>query len=1274
MGLLEDGTYEMYLKESEFKFKELKKEDIAFGKEIRINNTDYFIIKDLGNGKFEAVSKQYLKSLIFQKYGHNYREGESLESYRKAWEGTIDAIDVFEIPKTAFQPYIEITPELKRLIKGEPPLLKQPSGKPVYMPKEIPQYGMIEKVRAFEMPEMVSLARSLMGKYPEIRKSLGKASGRVQLSVDIEGRKIDMFLKADQFVVGNEEELAKVMAHEIGHLIDALPDKNLARGNLLGRLYTLNKFLKSTFNKKTGKSIDRTKLRREALSEILSEENIKHKEYRADKSIRERLKPYIDIRLREKIDARGIIRNEVIRKELLALTEIWHPYDKSEVPPHYIQYRESPAELYAEAISVLLNSPEILEKEAPTFYKEFFNALDKKPQVKADYFEFMELLSGSTEKIFEARKKDILEGFERAEELQRILKERRMLARENLGDNIRRQLDDINHPINKRQNRLEAEGKVFSEEDNPRFRLQEMTLIDNENFVLLCDLNNGVAKILDRFNIAEHDFGVYLTLERIIKGRKDIANPYGLSPKNATEQLNYLRDSIGEDKFYIMRDVATFLHNEIFKIVENGVRDGSISQEVFENTIKPNKDNYVAFRVIDYMQENMPAHIQAQVGTLKQIENPFLSTVLKAIAMNRLNGVQRAKNAVIKMLKEDYSNEIAETKAIKRKGVTKFIPAKGKGTIEVLENGKMMSYDVDPYIAEVFNKGKVGDINMLMGLIGTLNSKIFKPLVTTYNLNFALVTNPQRDFKRTWKLLPRLKRLFDDERLFFELARTYVKHLEDIKTHARGKMTELTREMIETKAIEAPMYQYNYDAPEGRFGEVLEKFGVVKKYDPQNATTVEKVKRFLLTPIRKVLEGIRFISSTTEYASKIAGYSQRKQRGEVKGGTLAHNTRNYTGTPFYKTKGKFTEVTNQVFIFSNILKEDVKTQIEIGTNPTTRSGYWIKTVKMDILPKLLMFLAASGALGKKLKDFFEDVPEYDKTNYIIVPLGIDETGKAVYMRLSHDEAGRFFAGTYWKIANAIKDGGDIKELQEILDFGEEQLPNLTPMIKLPIDWLQYLTGHNPYDPFRGRYIIDETTYSAGGKYAFKRMAMWTTNSLGLTKFATYDRSKNTTTQTFMQIAPVFSTLIKITDYGKQEKLREEAEKVKKEESRQILEDRKIIEKYVKLAREENTTLFAATKYKNDLIMERLGDKPKTREDIKRVNQLMTRFKRALKRGLHDDPVIASLLNATSNDQRIAILRKVATEMSEKDFNKFIQELLEDNIISKELLYNLTHKK
>ena len=97
------------------------------------------------------------------------------------------------------------------MIKGEPPLLKQPSGKPVYMPKEIPQYGMIEKVRAFEMPEMVSLARSLMGKYPEIRKSLGKASGRVQL-LDIEGRKIDMFLKADQFVVGNEEELAKVMA------------------------------------------------------------------------------------------------------------------------------------------------------------------------------------------------------------------------------------------------------------------------------------------------------------------------------------------------------------------------------------------------------------------------------------------------------------------------------------------------------------------------------------------------------------------------------------------------------------------------------------------------------------------------------------------------------------------------------------------------------------------------------------------------------------------------------------------------------------------------------------------------------------------------------------------------------------------------------------------------------------------------------------------------------------------------------------------------------
>ena len=35
-----------------------------------------------------------------------------------------------------------------------------------------------------------------------------------------------------------------------------------------------------------------------------------------------------------------------------------------------------------------------------------------------------------------------------------------------------------------------------------------------------------------------------------------------------------------------------------------------------------------------------------------------------------------------------------------------------------------------------------------------------------------------------------------------------------------------------------------------------------------------------------------------------------------------------------------------------------------------------------------------------------DISEYDKTNYIIIPIGVDENGKTIYSRVPTDETGR----------------------------------------------------------------------------------------------------------------------------------------------------------------------------------------------------------------------------------------------------------------------------
>jgi hypothetical protein len=64
----------------------------------------------------------------------------------------------------------------------------------------------------------------------------------------------------------------------------------------------------------------------------------------------------------------------------------------------------------------------------------------------------------------------------------------------------------------------------------------------------------------------------------------------------------------------------------------------------------------------------------------------------------------------------------------------------------------------------------------------------------------------------------------------------------------------------------------------------------------------------------------------------------------------------------------------------------------------------------------------------------------------------------------------------------------------------------------------------------------------------------------------------------------------------------------------------------------------------------------------------------LKEGVYI-PFSRAFYQLRSNKPASGMIGVEAFEIWRKNgFNKFIQELLEDNIISKELLYNLTHKK
>jgi hypothetical protein len=134
-------------------------------------------------------------------------------------------------------------------------------------------------IKVIEMPELLNLVKQIMGGPPELRR-LRTAMGMFKAAASRGEIILDPRIWQDPTVA------AKVMAHQLGHLIDWLPTQTLKRGNLIGRLYTLRSHLQKTaFGLATG------------------------------------------------------VSEKQLRQELVALTKWWKPWDEAKMPEWYNKRR-----------------------------------------------------------------------------------------------------------------------------------------------------------------------------------------------------------------------------------------------------------------------------------------------------------------------------------------------------------------------------------------------------------------------------------------------------------------------------------------------------------------------------------------------------------------------------------------------------------------------------------------------------------------------------------------------------------------------------------------------------------------------------------------------------------------------------------------------------------------------------------------------------------------------------------------------------------------------
>lgn len=1060
-----------------------------------------------------------------------------------------------------------------------------------------------------EFPELVRLVTKLIEKYPIIRNmsSLGSFVSGKKLDTGEKYQYIRLNRALYNLIKDNPNDpleeprvniplLEKVLAHEIGHLIDYLPDKTRRKGNILAHIsaakenYSKSLLGKSPENPEIITDEERDQLRKEAKSQLEAESQKEETEIikeiveeipiydetgltvddvlaiwrdvnarakfpdlysyismlnkgqkkaivkKAMKGIlddelakkfqkrqigvekrtrteRVKVKPSevtksaIRKRFREllikEIKKRGLFQAEEITNELKDLTKWWNPFNEH-INKNYTKYRHQPNELWAEAMSVLLNNPDALKEKAPNFWNAFFAWFDVRKNSQDAWHELQELADDPNVKNTD-RLNRMNEGFAKGLEIRAKAANTKMKEQLSVWDKFLKAIISENIPVYKKLDDQEIRENDLTLAQTARNGLEQMRMTNERVAAFMTDMEFKVIKPLNDAGIDLNDWGAMLAFTWIMHGRKDKAAPYGFQDKFSEELLEKVKSKWTEEQQHVVAEATNTFHNESFKIVEEGYREGLFSGKLFKNTILPNKDNYVAFGVIDHIPEEyvFVTPISKPIrGTHGQIENPFFTTVAKMVAIMNLTDKQRAFNILRKAFWEsDDTKDLIEVVPGTRFGKPR--PKERGNAVEgFLVNGEVTYFEMPQYMADVFNypalrnNGKLGRAIYLVISPWRWFRRMFNPLVTTWNPGWAFYSNLMRDHQRTLQniitILGSHGKISKTKYLtmpFTEYSSAFFEAVSEAGYFlgAKRKMSEAITEMIKSGALFAGFYD-RLDVKEGDLLEPILKANGLLKKRKSAMDWAEEVQG--LNQLAWLLKQYERGVSVMEMSSKIAAYKVlRKYLGAEAAGFY---TRNYAGTPNYRERGAMTEITNTISPFSNVIFQSIRTAGELSAKGKTAGSYWflqiMRSALSGLIHGLLPVLGSALGLGGYAA-LYSMIPEYDRYNYMCLVYGKDKYGKPYYIRLQLDEEAKLvWAVTQWM--GQVAANGDTRGWSQMYRLGVGLTPSMSPMTAIFGNTAQFLTASTdnpPVDDWYGSNIIPEDEWKIGKYSILKRV-------------------------------------------------------------------------------------------------------------------------------------------------------------------------------------------
>lgn len=1045
----------------------------------------------------------------------------------------------------------------------------------------------------FDAPALVELARQLMGgDLPKISK-MKTALGRVY-----SGSK-RMLLHPDLFKVGNESMLVKVLAHEIGHIVDILGDtiKNTKIGAKIAALSDhMSKFLPfepgaadvlsdadiARFQAEADQNVPYKEVKRKIDEEIEQEigitpqdvidiwntvdagegkpallefikglsdaekvaivkqamkgklppeleqfkETIKvktGKKITVSEMIRSKASVQREFKrlMEEEIAKRKLWKEKELAKELYEFsTKTWRPVSEKDLKadPKLAKYRKDTKETFADALSALLVSPGTLKRLAPKFYEAFTNYAANHPEFDAAYKEALDLLNAPKE-VRDAHNMDmLLEGFRRGRAIRQVGAELKRRI-ENRISLLQQFVSKTFAVTNRMKGRLFGEGGKLTKKAEVLSDVEALNNISGMQGLVLNKLYGDLSRALSPL---EYDSALTIAFaDRVIAGRKDIANPRGHNPESAEgmKEEAYRRLTPEQAK-HVDETLARFREN-VFKVMQDAYDMGLFTKEQWD-TVLSNKDSYVTFTPIDYAYKSVSAGMKEGRGTLEDITDPFEQTTLKMVSIMsaaiRNKAVTSAVEGVQQLGKNKNDLVVAPPKRDANGHVYFGDAPEGKELIRYIIDGKPAGVYAPKDFADVFKSDRVEEIAILSHFNNT-----FKPMVTTFNLGFSLWNNPLRDTPNTIRSLVSLisaagssrKSVNIIARFFYNLP----KGIKEAYTFASGKkITDIAEEMIRNNAL----YKYSFGRYETNF------VGAEKELHTLANVAYGEKGKFSSNKISQVATNL---FKTLELMNKFSGYQTLKDYGfEDKAAGMY--TRKYAGSPDFSDKAKLTGYMNQWFPFYNVIVQGLRSNTTLAFNRETAAGYWAAQTFVS-LPSILMRLGIMGYFGDELRKAYAQVDDYTKNNYVVIPLFETEDGEREVLRIPTDEITRM-------AHNFIVNGSDA-EIKDALNIGVGLTPSLSPLLDIGYGVGTYLKTGNVYDKFRNEMVFrkDEETENKGNAVAgLGKFTQWAITKAGggrlvkakdrVLEAITYDTESDTTTVTGIKIFDLFKAAVGVT--------------------------------------------------------------------------------------------------------------------------------------------------